>query len=238
VDAILSRVDPRGVAHLTLNRPERLNSFTAADYAELAHALERCHENDACRVVVLTGAGRAFSVGADRSLLERTDERATSEAGDAFYGLLDVLMSFDKPLIAAVNGLAIGFGCTVLLYADLVVAASSARLRLPFTTLGLVPEAGSSALLATRMRAADATWALLTSDWIDGDAAVRSGLVWRLVPDEDLAEEVSALAVSIAAHDPASVTATKRLLTSGRADLARAAIERERAAMAQIFGTT
>ena len=130
-------------------------------------------------------------------------------------------------MLAAVNGIAVGFGCTMLLYADLILVAESARLRLPFTALGIVPEAGSSALLPTRVRLPDAMWAVLSSDWIDAEAAVRCGLAWRVVDDNQLLVEALEAAGSIAALDPSAVAATKRLMTAGREALARDAISRE-----------
>lgn len=215
------------VTWLTFERPERLNSFTAADYGDLRAALDRCGSDDNTRVVVVTGSGRAFSAGADRSLLDGSASDGGAEAGRQFFGLVDALASFPKPLIAAVNGLAVGFGCTMLLYADVVLMARSARLRLPFTSLGITPEAGSSALLPRQVRWPDAVWATLSSEWIDADDAVRAGFAWRAVADDDLVDETRAAARAIAAHDPAAVAATKKLMTEGRAETVKAAVERE-----------
>ena len=130
--------------------------------------------------------------------------------------LLEALIRFPKPLLAAVNGLAVGFGCTMLLYADPILVAKAARLRLPFTALGIVPEAGSSALLPTRARFPGRDAAALSSEWIDAEAAVRSGLAWRVVDDDRLLVEALEAAGSIAALDPSAVAATKRLMTAGR----------------------
>jgi enoyl-CoA hydratase/carnithine racemase len=215
------------VAWLTFDRPERLNAFTAQGYREFRVALERCATDDLIRVVVVTGRGRAFSVGADRSLLDRTSATERQNAGDEFFRLLEVLSSFGKPLFAAVNGLAVGFGATMLLYCDVIVVAETARLRLPFTELGLVPEAGSSALLPARVRWADAMWTALSSDWIDASEALRMGLAWRVTPDAQLREEVVEAAAKVAALDQFAVVATKRLMTVGRGDSARSAIARE-----------
>jgi enoyl-CoA hydratase/carnithine racemase len=223
------------VRWLTFDRPERLNSFKVADQHDLRVALEHAGADDDVRVVVLTGTGRAFSVGADRSLLDGSappDER--SRASDEFDSVLEVLRGFDKPLVAAVNGLSIGFGCTVLLYCDLVLAAESARFRLPFTALGLVPEAGSSVLLPARGRWDDAMWAMLSSDWIGAAAAREMGLAWRVVPDTALPEEAAAVAGTIAALDPVAVRATKRLMTAGRAEAARLAWDREMVEMGRL----
>ncbi|WP_406814960.1 enoyl-CoA hydratase/isomerase family protein [Mycobacterium sp. M23085] len=220
------------VAWLTFDRPEFLNAFTGTGYRELRIALQRVAGDDAVRAVVLTGRGRAFSAGADRSLLDAaTPDAVRQHAGDEFLRLLDTLGDFDKPLLAAVNGLAVGFGCTLLLYCDLVLLAETARLRFPFTALGIVPEAGSSALLPTKMRWADAMWAMLSSDWVDAASAFRAGLAWRVVPDAELVEQVSSAAKLICTHDANAVTATKRLMTSGRRDAAREAIGREFAEM-------
>jgi enoyl-CoA hydratase/carnithine racemase len=215
------------VAWLTFDRPERLNAFTAQGYREFRVALERCATDDLIRVVVVTGRGRAFSVGADRSLLDPTSATERQNAGDEFFRLLEVLSSFGKPLFAAVNGLAVGFGATMLLYCDVIVVAETARLRLPFTELGLVPEAGSSALLPARVRWADAMWTTLSSDWIDASEALRMGLAWRVTPDAQLREAVVEAAAKVAALDPFAVSATKRLMTAGRAESARSAIARE-----------
>jgi enoyl-CoA hydratase/carnithine racemase len=215
------------VAWLTFDRPERLNAFTAQGYREFRVALERCATDDLVRVVVVTGRGRAFSVGADRSLLDPTSATERQNAGDEFFRLLEVLSSFGKPLFAAVNGLAVGFGATMLLYCDVIVVAETARLRLPFTELGLVPEAGSSALLPARVRWADAMWTALSSEWIDPSEALRMGLAWRVTPDAHLREEVVEAAAKVAALDQFAVSATKRLMTAGRAESARSAIARE-----------
>jgi enoyl-CoA hydratase/carnithine racemase len=215
------------VAWLTFDRPERLNAFTAQGYREFRVALERCATDDLIRVVVVTGRGRAFSAGADRSLLDPTSATERQNAGDEFFRLLEVLASFGKPLFAAVNGLAVGFGATMLLYCDVIVVAETARLRLPFTEMGLVPEAGSSALLPARVRWADAMWTALSSEWIDASEALRMGLAWRVTPDAHLREEVVEAAAKVAALDQFAVAATKRLMTVGRVDSARSAIARE-----------
>jgi enoyl-CoA hydratase/carnithine racemase len=228
--------DAVGVRLLTFDRAERLNSFTAGDYRDLHLALDACLADDAVHAVVLTGAGRAFSAGADRSLLTPSPgDPDPTGAGVEFTRLIDLLNLFDKPLFAAVNGPAVGIGATILMYCDLVVIAETAQLRFPFTALGIVPEAGSSALLPLRLPGPAATWAMLSSEWIDSATAVEMGLAWRRVPDEQVVKATREAAAAIAALDPASVRATKRLLTAGRADIANAAVEREMAAMRELF---
>lgn len=216
------------ISWLTLHRPERLNAFTAHGYRALRTALQRLVGDDTTRIVVLTGHGRAFSVGADRSLLDGAASAGErQQAGEEFLGLLEVLRTFDKPLFAAVNGLAVGFGATLLLYCDVVLLAETARLRLPFTALGIVPEAGSSALLPTQGRWTDAMWAVLSSEWMDAATAVQTGLALRVVPDSELLLQIRQAAAAVAAHDPRAVAATKRLMVSGRTAAAQLAIERE-----------
>jgi enoyl-CoA hydratase/carnithine racemase len=216
------------VAWLIFDRPERLNAFTANGYREFRIALERCGTDDLIRAVVVTGRGRAFSVGAHRSLLDPCATDADRDrAGEEFNLLLKALAQFAKPLFAAVNGLAVGFGATMLMYCDVVLLAETARLRLPFTELGIVPEAGSSALLPTRVRWADAMWSVLSSEWIDAAQAYRMGLAWCVEPDAELHHRAATAAATVAALDPQAVAATKRLMTAGRADVARQAIARE-----------
>jgi len=224
-----------GVVCLTLDRPERLNAFTADDYRDVRLAFERAASDDGTRVIVLTGSGRAFSAGADRALVDGSagaDE--LRRAGDEFVAMLDAVDACEKPVVAAVNGLAVGIGCTILLHCDLVVSAASARFRFPFTALGVAPEAGSSVLLPARARWGDALWAMLSSEWIDAPAALAMGIVWRVVPDDALGAAAEDVAGTLAALDPAAVAATKRLLVAGRADAVRGAIAREHAEMAAL----
>ncbi len=228
-----------GVCWVTFDRPDRLNAFTATDYEQFHAALVAAAADPDVRVVVLSGSGRAFSAGADRSLLDGSASPAElDKAGTEFAELLETLVAFEKPILAAVNGLAVGIGCTMLLHCDLVIVAESARLRFPFTALGIVPEAGSSALLPARARWGDAAWAMLSSEWLDAQAALAMGLAWRVVTDAELPAEAEAAAATIAALDPAAVVATKRLLIAGRADVVRAAMDRELAAMAGLMDRT
>ncbi|WP_051053503.1 enoyl-CoA hydratase/isomerase family protein [Mycolicibacterium chubuense] len=223
------------VTWLTFDRPDRLNAFTAADYRSLHLALARLAADPRTRVVVVTGSGRAFSAGADRSLLAGGEDESRRRAGEEFDRLIAALSDFPKPLFAAVNGLAVGFGATLLLYCDVIVAAESARFRLPFTSMGLVPEAGSSALLPTRMRWADAMWSVLSSEWFSAADAQRSGLVWRVVAEQDVAAVASEAAARVAARDPAAVSAAKRLMTAGRGPAVDRAMARELDEMKSLF---
>jgi enoyl-CoA hydratase/carnithine racemase len=231
------REERRGpVAWMTLDAPARLNAFTGGGYTELLAGIERAGADPEARVIVLTGTGRAFSAGADRSLFDGTatpDE--ARQVGRDFQAMIHTMASCDTPIIAAVNGLAVGIGCTLLLQCDLILLAETARLRMPFASLGIVPEAGSSVLLPARARWGDVAWALFTGDWIDAATAREMGLAWRVVPDVDLVAETTRAAEAIAEQDPEAVAAAKRLLIEGRADAVRAAMDREQAEMARLL---
>jgi enoyl-CoA hydratase/carnithine racemase len=224
------------VTWLTLDRPDRLNSFVATGYGDLQAAIERAAADPETRVIVLTGTGRAFSAGADRSLFDGTASAAAQrQAGRDFSAMIEALGRCEKPVLVAVNGLAVGIGCTLLLHCDLVLVAASARLRLPFTALGIVPEAGSSVLLPARAPWGDAAWAMLSSEWIDAPTAREMGLAWRVVPDGELVASTTRAAATIAGRDPDAVAATKRLLLAGRAGLVRDAMRREQAEMGALL---
>ena len=143
-DLVLAE-DGEGIRTLVLNRPDQLNAFDQALCAALTEALQAAATDDDVRVAVLTGAGRAFSAGTDLvELAGNGDFRGTPADPDRFERLIDVLVSFPKPLVCAVNGIAVGIGATLLGLADLVVMADTARLQCPFTSLSLVPEAAAS----------------------------------------------------------------------------------------------
>jgi enoyl-CoA hydratase/carnithine racemase len=213
---------------LSFDRPDKLNAFTVGGYRHLRIELERLADDPGTHVAVLTGHGRAFSAGADRSLLDGSEnDPEWQDAGAEFERLLDVLVNFHKPLFAAVNGLAVGFGATMLLYCDVVLIAETARLRMPFTALGVVPEAGSSTLLPERSPWPDAMWAMLSSEWIDAATAVRMGFALRTVAAADLVAQTATAAETVGSFDPDAVAATKRLMTSGRREAVRAAVSAE-----------
>lgn len=215
--------DEGGVRTLTFHRPERLNAFTAEAYVAFADAVLAADADDAAQVIVLTGAGRAFSSGVDLDALRSGDSEPFARE---FLRLLDSLIDCRKPIVAAVHGAAVGFGATVLLHCDVVVVAHDARIRFPFTQLGTAPEAGSSALLPAAIGAQRAAEILLTSRWVSGDEAVAIGLAAVAVPADDVLERARAIATAITGQQQPAVIATKRLLRASAADT-RAAIARE-----------
>ncbi|MFI5317639.1 MAG: enoyl-CoA hydratase/isomerase family protein, partial [Myxococcota bacterium] len=176
-----------GVLRLTLNRPAQRNAFNTVQWRELRAALADARASGAVRAVVLTGAGGAFSAGQDLSEMAQS---TTAPAGGAhpFGAFLEELCAFDKPLVAAVNGVAVGIGLTILLHCDFVYVAEGARLRAPFITLGVVPEAASSYLLPLVIGWRGAQELLFGDGWLSAERAAELGLATRVcAPGELLA---------------------------------------------------
>jgi enoyl-CoA hydratase/carnithine racemase len=212
-----------GVLTLIWNRPDRRNAFDERMWREGRDALRAARSDDRVRVVVVTGAGEAFSAGQDLG------EMASPPGGEgpAFPGFMDALCALDKPLLAAVNGVGVGIGLTLLLHCDVVWIAEEARLRAPFVTLGVVPEAASSYLLPLQVGHQRAAEVLYTAEWIDAARAVTLGIASRALPRARLLPELRALAERIAAQPLGALRHTKRLLLAVRADGIRAARARE-----------
>jgi enoyl-CoA hydratase/carnithine racemase len=228
---------------LVFNRPDVLNAFNSDLYAAAGTALDEAASDDRVSVVVLTGEGRAFSAGQDLAeMLALSNQRdGNTNTGDRapthrFATFMDAIMDFPKPLIAAVNGVGVGVGLTMLGYCDLVLMADSARLRAPFTSLGVVPEAGGSFTLPERMGWPAAAHAIFTSSWIDAGQAVACGLAWKSVPGDRLRDEALAVAAEIAAMPLVALVESKKLLSAVRLDAARAARTREEAVFAELTG--
>jgi enoyl-CoA hydratase/carnithine racemase len=220
-----------GVLVLTLNRPRQRNAFNRQMWHELRDALRDAQEDAAVRAVVITGRDGAFSAGQDLGEMTGVDE------DPGFGSFMDVLCVFDKPLLAAVNGVGVGIGLTLLLHCDVVYVADGARLRPPFVTLGVVPEAASSYLLPVVIGWQAAAEVLYTADWIDAERAVALGLASRRCTPEELLPAVRAVAARIAAQPPQAVRHTKRLLLATRDEQIRAARRREDAAFAERVGS-
>lgn len=235
--SLLEIEDHHRVRTLTLNRPEALNAFNRALYEATTAALRAAADDPGVAVVLLTGTGRAFSAGTD--LMEMHE--ATTDAGHVpgvhpFQGLVDALAEFPKPLVCAVNGLGLGIGTTILGFADLAFMSSTARLKCPFTSLGVAPEAASSYLLPRLVGRQDAAWVLLSAEWISAAEAKEMGLVWRVCEPDDLLPEARRHAELLAARPISSLVAVKRTMTEPlRAGIA-AARDRENAEFAELVG--
>ncbi|EME22401.1 enoyl-CoA hydratase [Rhodococcus triatomae BKS 15-14] len=231
-------IDDRArVRTLTLDRPDALNAFNEALYDATTEALRDAAEDPSVAVVLLTGHGRAFSAGTDlREMHARTSDPNFQPGKHGFLGLIDALTDFPKPLIVAVNGLGLGIGTTVIGFADLAFMSTTAKLKCPFTGLGVAPEAASSYLLPTLIGRQNAAWVLMSSEWIQAEQAKEMGLVFQVCEPDDLLATARTYAEILAAKPISSLIAVKRTMTAPlRAQIA-AARERENAAFAELMG--
>ena len=200
------------IARITLNRPDRLNSFTRAMHAELRDALANLSD---ARVVVLTGGGRGFCAGQDLndravSTGEAVDLGKTVE--ESWNPLIRTLAALPQPVIARVNGVAAGAGANIALACDLVVAARSAKFIQSFSALGLIPDSGGSWHLPRLVGQARALGLALTGEPLPADKAADWGLIWKTVDDDALDAEVDAVAVKLASLPPLGLAAIKQLM--------------------------
>jgi 2-(1,2-epoxy-1,2-dihydrophenyl)acetyl-CoA isomerase len=213
-------IAPDGVATIELNRPQALNAWNQQLGLDLLAALRRVSAEDAVRAVVITGAGRAFSSGAD--LKDFSGGELTPEGRpnvhktltERYHPIMHAIRELPKPVLAAVNGPAVGIGCSLALCCDLVLAAQSAYLLLAFVNIGLAPDGGSSLFVPTRAGMARATEMAMLGERISAEQALQWGLVNRVLPDERLREEAAALAQRLASGPTRSYAATKRQLNS------------------------
>lgn len=239
-EAVVLVEDRDRVRILTLNRPDRLNAVNRPLLTDLCHELRAAAADESVHVVVLTGAGRAFSTGADLAELAQSHAEgpaAPKPGKQLFVQLQEVLESFPKPLVAAVNGLAVGLGFTLLGYSDFTFVAASARLRTPFSQLGLSPEASSSYLFPLRMGWSAAARALMLGDWFNAQDLVDSGLAQAVVPDADLMGVTLELANRLAQCPLQSLVATKALMLEAHLPHMRAARQREGDILSSLIGT-
>jgi 2-(1,2-epoxy-1,2-dihydrophenyl)acetyl-CoA isomerase len=215
LETVELKVEER-VARITLNRPEALNAWTRRLGEEMITALDHAADDPEIRAIVITGAGRAFSSGADlKSGTELTPENkpdVLTQLREVYNPLLLRVRTTPKPVIAAVNGGAVGIGCSLALAADLIVATESAYFLLAFANIGLGIDGGSSASLVARVGHTRAAEIALLAERIPAARALEWGLINRMVPDGELTEAVSALAARLAAGPPGSYSTIKRTL--------------------------
>jgi enoyl-CoA hydratase/carnithine racemase len=228
--------DADGVRLVTFDRPDVRNAFDLAMYRAVAAALVEATGDHTVHAVVLTGRGQGFTSGQDlREMAAIATGTADPDAGSGFPALLDAVQACTKPLLAAVHGVGIGLGLTLLAHVALVLMDEAARLRAPFAELGVPPEAASSLLLPARMGWQRAAAVLLASEWVDAHQAVAGGLAFRVCPEGTVLDETMALARRIASFPPHATQEIKRLMTEAhRTDIA-AARRREDAAFAALF---
>ena len=217
--------DDAGVRTLTFNRPEALNAFNQELWYAAADALEDAAADDHVRCVLVNGNGRAFSAGQD--LGEMADPTVFEGQEPGYQRFMPVLESFPKPIVAAVNGVGVGIGLTMLLHCDIVLMSDQARLKVPFISLGVTTEASASLLMPATMGWQRAAEVLFTEPWIGADQAVADGIALRAVPHDRLLDEARALASHIGGLPLGPLLATKALMQAGRADAVAAARTRE-----------
>ena len=204
------------VGLITLNRPEKLNAWSAEMARLVRESIEECNADDAIGAVVITGEGRGFCSGADLRRDRSADAGTTRRRGDEEP--LPFFMQRSKPLIAAINGPAIGVGLTLTLCCDARIASDKARLSARFVRIGLTPELGSTYFLPQIVGLGNAAELILTGRIIDAAEAGRVGLVNRVVPPERLMDEAMALAEEVAFNPSQHVAWAKRLLYSNAAN--------------------
>ena len=207
-----------GVARLTLNRPDKLNSFTGDMHAELRDALDRIQADKAVRVLVLTGAGRAFCAGqdlADPDMATLPDGRMP-DIGNVveknYKPLVLRLQNLRVPTVAAVNGIAAGAGASVALACDLVVAARSASFLQAFSKIGLIPDTGGTWFLPQRVGMARAMGLALLADRLPADKAADWGLIWAAYDDAEFAAKVDAMAAQLATMPTKALVRTRQAM--------------------------
>ena len=207
-----------GVAVITLNRPDKLNAFTAEMHGELKAALDDVKQDDGVRALVLTGAGRAFCAGQDlsnRAIAPGDEPRDLGASLDTLYNpLVRTLRSLEMPVISAVNGVAAGAGANVALAADIVLAARSANFIQAFCKLGLVPDSGGTYTLPRLVGRARAMGLALLGDRLPAERAEAIGLIWKAVDDDDLMTEAMALARHLAAQPTKGLAMIKQAINA------------------------
>lgn len=226
-----------GVLTLTLNRPEKLNSFNEEMHLALREGVQRAHDDDAVRAVLLTGSGRGFCAGQD---LGDRDPRKGGGAPDlghtleTFYNpTLRLIRNLEKPVVCAVNGVAAGAGANIAFACDIVLAAKSSKFIQAFARIGLIPDAGGTWSLARILGEPRAKALALTAEPLMAEKAADWGLIWKAVEDDALMAEAQALAASLAAGPTLGLGLTKRLIQDAAASTLDQQLDAERDAQRQ-----
>jgi 2-(1,2-epoxy-1,2-dihydrophenyl)acetyl-CoA isomerase len=223
------------IARITLNRPDRLNSFTSQMHEELRVALENL---DDARVVVLTGAGRGFCAGQDLNDRAVTAEGQPADLGmtveTSWNPLIRTLTTMPQPVIARVNGVAAGAGANVALACDIVVAARSVRFIQSFSAIGLIPDSGGTWVLPRLIGQARALALALTGEPLSAEKAEEWGMIWKCVDDEALDSEVDAIAHKLASLPPLGLASIKTMMRETWAHTLDQELDRQRDAMRRL----
>lgn len=226
-----------GVARITLNRPDRLNSFNTVMHGELASVLEEAAGAEV-RAVLLTGAGRGFCAGqdlADRAVAPGGDPVDLGDSVQRYYApLIRRLTSLPKPVVCAVNGVAAGAGANIALACDVVIAARSAKFIQSFANIGLIPDSGGTWVLPRLAGQARALGLALTGEPLSAEKAESWGLIWKCVDDDALMAEAGALAEKFASGPTRGLAETKRLIRGASLRSLDEELDLERDAMREL----
>ena len=231
-DTIRTDLDD-GVLVVTLDRPARKNAFDGALWDGAAGALDEARADARVAAVVMTGAGGDFSAGVDLTAFGEPSRRDDGFSTD-YEAFMHSLVAFDKPLLAAVDGVAIGIGATLPLHCDVVHVGPSLRMRFPFVALGLVPEGAASVLLERVVGARRATALLLAAEWIGPEDAVAHGLADAAFGAGELLDATVERARQFARWPVSALQATKQTVLASRREDVLAAIDREMAGMTEL----
>lgn len=227
-----------GIARITLNRPDRLNSFTVAMHTELRDALQAVKGDASVRVLLLTGAGRGFCAGQDLSDRAVAPGEKSIDLGETvaqwWAPLVKSLRTLPLPVVCAVNGVAAGAGANVALAADLVLATQSASFIQPFCKLGLIPDTGGTWILPRALGTARAMGLALLGDKLSADQAADWGLIWKSIPDAQFKDEVEKLLVHLAQAPTKGLARTKELIYANGSASLDEALKREGDAMREL----
>ena len=227
-----------GIAVLTLNRPDKLNSFTQAMHLEVRAALASLQQDRTVRVLVLTGAGRGFCAGqdlGDRAVAPGDKPVDLGDSVEQFYApLVLTLRSLPMPVICAVNGVAAGAGANLALACDIVIAAQSASFIEAFCRLGLIPDTGGTWHLPRLIGMARATGLAMLGEKLSAEKAEQWGLIWRCVPDADLMTEAMAMATHFATAPTKGLAFTKKALQASYANTLPEQLQLEGAMMREL----
>ena len=230
--ATLNITDHDAVRLILLDRPDALNALNAQMTDDLTDAFREADAHESIKVVLFSGTGKAFWAGAD---LKEMGNR-TARSKHTFADLMHTLVDFSKPLLIAVNGVGVGIGATICGLADAVYMSEAARLRCPFSSLGLTAEACSTVTFSALMGHQRASWFLLSSEWMTAQECVDAGLALEVMPADDLMPAVMSKAQHLASLPLASLKTTKRLMRDPiRTELIEA-MTRENAGLASLVG--
>lgn len=234
--ALVEISDVDRIRTIQLTRPEAKNAMNEAMWDAAAEALIGAADDPSVAVVVFTGSGDSFSAGQDIIEMAMGTTGELTRGKHSFSGLCDQLVAFPKPLLCAVNGLGLGFGATILGLADLVFMSTDARIKCPFTSLGVAPELASSASFPALMGRQNAMWMLLSSEWFTAEQCKEMGLAFAVCPPDELLDTTMAHARILATKPISSLIESKRVVVEPLRAQYAAAREREDAAFGVLLG--